>query len=88
MVVHRRARSDVEGRPVEMIAYGAEPGGHAFRLRCGDCGAHVAVTTTPAATCSGARLCRGQMMTCDCRFDEDGPTTSLTTMTPMARASP
>ena len=30
----------VEGRPVEMIAYGAEPGGHAFRLRCGDCGAH------------------------------------------------
>jgi hypothetical protein len=63
----------VEGRPVEMIAYGAEPGGHAFRLRCGDCGVARGGHHHPGCDMQRCPLCRGQMMTCDCRFDEDGP---------------
>ena len=63
----------VEGCHVEMIAYGAEPGGHAFRLRCGDCGAARGGHHHPGCDVQRCPLCRGQMMTCNCRFDEDGP---------------
>ena len=63
----------VEGCPIEMIAYGSEPGGGAFRLRCGDCGVARGGHHHPGCDVQRCPLCRGQMMTCDCRFDEDGP---------------
>ncbi len=63
----------VAGRPIEMIAYGSEPGGRAFRLRCGDCGVARGGHHHPGCDMQQCPLCRGQMMTCGCRFDEDGP---------------
>ena len=60
----------VDGRPVVMIAYGAEPDRGAILLRCGVArGGHH----HPGCDVQRCPLCRGQLMTCGCRFDEDGP---------------
>jgi len=60
-------------RPVGMIAFGAEPGPPTLRLRCGDCGVVRGGHHHPGCDVQRCPLCRGQMMTCGCRFDEDGP---------------
>lgn len=67
----------VDGRPVPVIAYGAEPGRGAFRLRCGDCGVGRGGHHHPGCDMQRCPSCRGQMMTCGCRFDEDGPDDDL-----------
>lgn len=63
----------VDGLPVEMMAYGADPGGGPFRLRCGDCGVALGGHHHPGCDLQRCPSCRGQMVTCGCRFDEDGP---------------
>jgi hypothetical protein len=63
----------IDGRAVEMIPYGAEPWGGAFLLRCGDCGVARGGHHHPGCDVQRCPSCRGQLMTCDCRFDEDGP---------------
>ena len=67
----------LDGRAVGMIAHGAEPGGRAFRLRCPDCGVVRGGHHHPGCDVQRCPLCRGQMMTCGCRFDEDGPEDDL-----------
>lgn len=62
----------VDGRAIAMIPYGAERGG-AFLLRCGDCGVARDGQHHPGCDVQRCPSCRGQMMTCGCRFDEDGP---------------
>jgi hypothetical protein len=63
----------VDGQRVGMIAYGAEPGRGAFLLRCGDCGVARGGHHHPRCDAQRCPSCRGQLMTCGCRFDEDGP---------------
>ena len=62
-----------DGRRIELIPFGTEPGRRALRLRCFDCG--VAAGGLHHVGCDVQRCpsCGGQMMTCECRFDEDGP---------------
>lgn len=67
----------IGGRPVEMIAHGSEPGGGALRLRCHDCGVARGGHHHPGCDMQRCPLCRGQMTTCGCRFDEDGPDDDL-----------
>ncbi len=40
--------------------------------RCGDCGVAVGGAHHPGCDLAVCPVCRGQMMTCGCRFDEDG----------------
>ena len=63
----------LDGRPVEMIAFGAEPGARTLRLRCDDCGVARGGYHHPGCDMQRCPVCRAQMMTCGCRFDEDGP---------------
>lgn len=60
----------VAGHPVALIAFGAEPGVPTFCLRCDDCG--VARGGQHHLGCDMQRcpLCRGQLVTCYCSFDE------------------
>ena len=61
----------VDGKRVDMIPWGQ--GGRHERGKCHDCG--VAPGGFHHLGCDMQRcpLCRRQMMTCGCRFDEDGP---------------
>jgi len=62
----------VDGEPVGMLAWSAR--GRRWRdRRCPDCG--VAPEGFHHLGCDMQRcpLCAGQMISCDCRFDEDGP---------------
>lgn len=56
-----------------MIAFGSEPGPPILSLRCGDCGVVRGGHHHLGCDMQRCPLCRGQMMLCDCRFDEDGP---------------
>ena len=55
-----------------MIPWGKERG-WAARARCGDCGVVRGGFHHPGCDIQRCPLCCGQMMSCDCRFDEDGP---------------
>ena len=60
------------GRPVAMVRFGSERGWYGKGPRCGDCG--VARGGFHHLGCDIQRCpCGGQMMSCGCRFDEDGP---------------
>jgi hypothetical protein len=63
----------LNGRRVAMIPFRARAGRRAASRPCGDCG--VAAGGFHHLGCDMQRfpLCRGQMITCGCRFDEDGP---------------
>jgi len=65
VVLHR------DGTPIRMIPWGKEPGWSA-RARCGDCAAKPGGFHHPGCDVQRCPLCEGQMMSCDCRFDEDG----------------
>lgn len=41
--------------------------------RCGDCGTPPGGIHHPGCCAERCPVCRGQAMTCGCRFDEDGP---------------
>jgi hypothetical protein len=62
----------LDGRPFEMVAFGADTNGGAFGQRCGDCGVVLGGLHHPGCDVQRCPSCRGQMATCGCRFDEDG----------------
>jgi hypothetical protein len=62
----------LHGREVAMIPFGSERGRRWKGPQCGDCG--VARGGFHHLGCDIQRCpCGGQMMSCGCRFDEDGP---------------
>lgn len=62
----------VDGRPVPMIPCGKERGWRTSS-RCGDCGVRKTGFHHPGCDIQRCPQCRGQMVSCGCRFDEDGP---------------
>lgn len=56
-----------------MVRYGAESG-WVGRMRgpCGDCGVKRDGWHHPGCDLQQCPRCRGQMLSCDCRYDEDG----------------
>lgn len=60
------------GRPVSLIRWGGEPGWTATS-RCGDCGVQPGRHHHLGCDVQLCPLCRKQMCSCDCRYDEDGP---------------
>lgn len=62
----------LEGVPVGMIRLGKERGWSALS-RCPDCGVLRGRFHHLGCDVQRCPLCRGQMITCGCRYDEDGP---------------
>ena len=65
------------GNHVDLVAYGGE-GGWMGRMarsgaRCGDCGVKPDGFHHLGCDLQRCPLCRGQMLSCGCRFDEDPP---------------
>ena len=61
-----------DGRTIGMVPWGREFGWSA-RARCGDCGVMPSRFHHPGCDVQECPLCGGQMLSCGCRFDEDGP---------------
>lgn len=62
----------VDDVPVRMIRWGQERGWRAVG-RCGDCGVLPRQLHHLGCDVQRCPLCGGQMFSCGCRFDEDGP---------------
>lgn len=62
----------LDGRRVAMVPNGTEPGWPSGQ-RCHDCGVQPGGFHHLGCDMQRCPLCRGQMMLCGCRFDEDGP---------------
>lgn len=61
-----------EGRRVEMISHGHEPGWQNSTLAtCGDCGVSRGGWHHPGCDLQRCPVCSGQLLSCGCRFDED-----------------
>lgn len=61
-----------DGRTIEMVPWGRESGWSA-QARCHDCGVMPSRFHHPGCDIQECPLCGGQMLSCGCRFDEDGP---------------
>jgi hypothetical protein len=62
------------GEPIGMIPWGREfPRWSSASTRCGDCGVGTGGFHHPGCDIQQCPLCRGQMLSCGCRFDEDRP---------------
>ena len=60
------------GTPVDLIPWGREPGWKASS-RCHDCAVRFGGFHHPGCDVQRCPVCGRQMLSCDCRFDEDGP---------------
>jgi hypothetical protein len=58
------------GEVIKMIPWGKERG-WAATTRCGDCGVMRGGFHHPGCDVQRCPICFGQMLSCDCRFDED-----------------
>lgn len=61
-----------DGKCIEMIPWGKERG-RKTTARCGDCNVTRGGFHHPGCDMQRCPLCRRQMVSCGCRFDEDGP---------------
>jgi hypothetical protein len=62
----------VDGHRVELARYGSESGVPRSSRRCGDCGVGRGGLHHPGCDLQRCPLCTRQLLTCPCRFDEDG----------------
>jgi len=62
----------VGGVPIDMIRWPVRTRRTTSR-RCPDCGVEPGGFHHPGCDVQRCPLCRGQMLSCGCRFDEDGP---------------
>ncbi|GJM36883.1 MAG: hypothetical protein DHS20C19_02500 [Acidimicrobiales bacterium] len=60
------------GTSVAMIPFGDERPRWSGE-KCGDCGVRRGGFHHPGCDIQRCAVCRGQMLSCGCRFDEDGP---------------
>lgn len=62
----------VDGREFRLGRYGSERGwAHSGSGRCGDCGVRRGGLHHPGCDLQRCPRCRGQLLSCGCRFDED-----------------
>lgn len=61
------------GRRIVLPPFGTEPDVPAGVRRCGDCGVARGGLHHPGCDLQQCPACGGQLLSCDCRFDEDGP---------------
>jgi hypothetical protein len=71
------------GRRFDLIPFGDEPGRRASGDRCGDCGVIRGGSHHPGCDLQRCPACGGQLMSCGCRFDEDGTDASLSLAEPL-----
>ncbi|MGE0141580.1 MAG: hypothetical protein AB7R77_27595 [Ilumatobacteraceae bacterium] len=61
-----------DGVRIDMIPFGSERPPFAVADRCGDCGVVRGGFHHPGCDIQRCAGCGGQMLSCGCRFDEDG----------------
>jgi hypothetical protein len=71
------------GRRFDMLRFGDEPGRRTSRDRCGDCGVVRGGWHHPGCDLQPCPACSRQLLSCGCRFDEDGPDASLSLAEPL-----
>lgn len=61
------------GRRLDFAPFGRERGWPTKANRCGDCGVERGGWHHPGCDIQRCPACGGQLLSCGCRFDEDGP---------------
>jgi hypothetical protein len=72
-----------KGRRFDMIAFGDEAGYRTSGVRCGDCGVLRGGWHHPGCDLQPCPACGRQLLSCGCRFDEDGPDAGLSLAEPL-----
>jgi hypothetical protein len=60
-----------QGRPIDLAPFGRGRRRQGDAARCGDCGVARGGWHHPGCDLQRCPVCRGQLLTCGCRFDED-----------------
>jgi hypothetical protein len=76
-VFHRK------GRRFDMIAFGDESSPRTSGVRCGDCGVLRGGWHHPGCDLQRCPVCGRQLISCGCRFDEDGAGVGLSLVEPL-----
>ncbi len=72
-----------DGRRFHMVPFGDEPRWRTSGDRCGDCGVTRGGWHPPGCDLQRCPACGGQLMSCGCRFDEDGSDASHSLVEPL-----
>ena len=72
-----------KGRRFDMIPFVDESSRRPIGVRCGDCGVLRGGWHHPGCDLQRCPACGGQLLSCGCRFDEDGPDVGLPLVEPL-----
>ena len=72
-----------DGHHFDMIPFDGEHGRRTSDARCGDCGVLGGGWHHPGCDLQDCPACGGQLLSCGCRFDEDGPELGLGPVEPL-----